>query len=166
MAAPDDVSPNVTSDTIFASLITVPHPEHTFCPSSSTICGAGHPGFGQVEVLGCVVGLGGWGRAIGCGRRMGVGFGAFRLARRPTGLARGRVLADIFLPVCLFLFWLAVCVWQSVWVAALRLTGSPLRRVLRLLPVLFLFLSLPLCLLYLSFCCLTSCLHSVRHFTL
>lgn len=49
------------------------------------MCGAGQPGFGQVEVLGCVVGLAGWGRAIGCGRLMGVGLVGLRLARRPTG---------------------------------------------------------------------------------
>ena len=80
MAAPEEDSPKVISETMLASLMTVPQPEHTFWPSSSTMLGDGQLGFGQVAVLGCVVGLG-W----GCGRGLGVGFGCLRVANRSTG---------------------------------------------------------------------------------
>jgi hypothetical protein len=36
--------------------MTVPQPVQTFMPPSSTICGAGHPGFGQLDVFGCACG--------------------------------------------------------------------------------------------------------------
>src|SRR5436190_24238591 len=80
MAAPEEDSPKVISETMLASLTTVPQPEHTFWPSSSTMLGAGQLGFGQVAVLGWVVGLG-----CGCGRWMGIGIGCLRLANRSTG---------------------------------------------------------------------------------
>lgn len=75
----------MTSETMLFSLMTVPQPVQTFTPPSSTICGAGHPGFGQLDVLGCVVGRGGCGRPIAVGRLIGVELGGFRLASRPTG---------------------------------------------------------------------------------
>lgn len=71
------------------SLMTVPQPEQTLVPPSSTICGAGQPGLGQFEVFGCVVGLGAWGREIDCGRLIGVELGGLRLASRPTGRRGG-----------------------------------------------------------------------------
>ena len=82
--------------------------------------------------------MGGCGRAIGCGRRMGVGLDALRLARRPTGLARGRVsLVDIFLSFCVCVCSLS-CVPASLdvslrlrfkWLSWLSLSRSALRRI-------------------------------------
>lgn len=82
--------------------MTVPQPAHTFCPSSSTTCGAGQLGFGHDDALGKVAGLGGTGTGTGAGvdegRRMDVddGLGLLLVANRGTARMPGLAIGVAF----------------------------------------------------------------------